>query len=136
MRRVGLAIVSVVLLAGCGSGNHSVSQDAAVTSALASVVTLEREHARSVATLPITGFTVVSAHKTGQTASVSDSRGDVLTVTPAPHEAWIVEITAPPQGIWGAISALAEVDSTSGVVVSVGLWAVPADRPVKGSPSP
>jgi hypothetical protein len=60
-------------------------------------------------------------------------RGDVLNVTPAPREAWIVEITAPPQGIWGTISALAEVDSSSGAVVSVGLWAVPADRPVKGA---
>jgi hypothetical protein len=132
MRRVGVAFVSGLLLAGCGSGSHSVSQDAAVKSALASVVTLEREHARSVATLPITGFTVLRTRKTGQTASVSDSRGNVLTVTPAPREAWIVEITAPPQGIWGSISALAEVDSSSGVVVSVGLWAVPADSPVKG----
>jgi hypothetical protein len=132
MRRVGVAFVSAVLLAGCGSGNHPVSQDSAVKSALASVVTLEREHAKSVSTRPIVGFTVVSTRKTGQTASVSDSRGDVLTVTPAPREAWIVEITAPPQGIWGSISALAEVDSTSGVVVSVGLWAVPTDRPVKG----
>ena len=133
MRRVGLAFVSALLLAGCGSGNHPVSQDAAVKSALASVVTLEREHARSVSTLPITGFTVVSTRKTGDTASVSDSRGDVLNVTPAPREAWIVEITAPPQGIWGTISALAEVDSSSGAVVSVGLWAVPADQPVKGA---
>src|SRR6267143_7210157 len=131
MRRVGLAFVSALLLAGCGSGNNPVSQDAAVKSALASVVTLEREHARSVSTLPITGFTVVSTRKTGDTASVSDSRGDVLNVTPAPREAWIVEITAPPQGIWGAISALAEVDTTSGAVSGVGLWAVPANRPVK-----
>ena len=133
MRRIGVAFVSAGLLAGWGSGNNPVSQDAAVKSALASVVTLEREHARSVSTLPITGFTVVSTRKTGDTASVSDSRGDVLNVTPAPREAWIVEITAPPQGIWGAISALAEVDSSSGAVVSVGLWAVPADQPVKGA---
>jgi len=133
MRRISLAIVSALLLAGCGSGHKPVSQDTAMKSALAAVVTLERDHARSVSTLPITGFTVASTRKTGDTASVSDSRGDVLNVTPAPREAWIVEITAPPQGIWGAISALAEVDSSSGAVVSVGLWAVPADQPVKGA---
>jgi hypothetical protein len=132
MRRVGLAFVSALLLAGCGSGNHPVSQDTAIKSALAAVVTLEQAHARSVSTVPITGFTVVSALKTGQTASVSDSRGDVLTVTPAPREAWIVEITAPPQGIWGSISALAEVDTTSGAVSGMGLWAVPANQPLKG----
>src|SRR6202022_3343720 len=40
MRSVGVAFVSAVLLAGCGSGNHPVSQDAAVKSALTSVVTL------------------------------------------------------------------------------------------------
>jgi hypothetical protein len=133
MRRIGVAFVSAGLLAGCASGTHPVSQDAAVKSALTAVEALEREHARSVSTLPVTGFTVVSAHKTGETASVSDSRGHVLTVTPAPREAWIVEITAPPQGIWGSISALAEVDSTSGVVSGVGLWAIPADQPLKGA---
>jgi hypothetical protein len=79
----------------------------------------------------VTGFTVASARKTKETAWVSDSQGDVLTVTPAPHEAWIVEVTAPPQGIWGSISALAEVDSTTGFVSAVGLWVVPANRPVK-----
>jgi hypothetical protein len=133
MRRVCITIASALLLAGCGSGHNPVTQPTAVKSALTAVETLEREHARSVSTLPVTGFTVVSARKTGETASVSDSRGHVLTVTPAPREAWIVEITAPPQGIWGSITALAEVDSTSGVVSGVGLWAVPVDQPVKSA---
>lgn len=131
MQRVGLAFVSVLLLAGCGSGTHPVSQDAAIKSALAAVVSLEQDHARSTSTPPVTGFTVVSTRKTTETATVSDSRGDVLTVDPAPREAWIVEITAPPQGIWGSISALAEVDSTTGVVAGTGLWALPANPPVK-----
>jgi hypothetical protein len=80
---------------------------------------------------PVTGFTVMRVRKTKETAPVSDSRGDVLTITPAPSEAWIVEVMAPPQGMWGSISALAEVDYLTGVVRGVGLWAVPADRPVK-----
>ncbi len=84
-----------------------------------------------MATVPATGFEVVSVRKTKETVSVSDSQGDVLTITPAPSEAWIVEVTAPPQGIWGSISALAEVDYVTGVVRGVGLWAVPANRPVK-----
>jgi hypothetical protein len=82
---------------------------------------------------PVTGFTVASVRKTKETASVSDSQGHVLTITPAPGEAWIVEVTAPPQGIWGSISALAEVDYMTGVVRGVGLWVLPADRPVKGA---
>jgi hypothetical protein len=133
MRRAGLAFVSALLLAGCGSGQTPVTQATAVKSALASVVTLERERARQVSMPPVTGFTVASVRKTKQTASVSDSQGDVLTVTPAPSEAWIVEISAPPQGIWGSIAAIAEVDSTSAVVSGVGLWVLPADRQVKGA---
>ena len=131
MRNVGLAFAVALLLTGCGSAPKPVSQATAVKSAMAEVVSLEREHARSVATVPATGFEVVSVRKTRQTASVSDSQGNLLTVTPAPSEAWVVEITAPPQGMWGSISALAEVDYMTGVVRGVGLWAVPANRPVK-----
>jgi outer membrane murein-binding lipoprotein Lpp len=131
MRTVGIAFLSVLLLAGCGSGQNPVSQATAVKSAMAEVVSLERERARSVATVPATGFEVMSVRKTKQTASVSDSQGNVLTVTPAPSEAWVVEITAPPQGMWGSISALAEVDYMTGAVRGVGLWVAPANRPVK-----
>jgi hypothetical protein len=98
---------------------------------MASVVTLEQERARQVSMPPATGFTVMSVRKTKETASVSDSQGHVLTITPAPTEAWVVEITAPPQGIWDSISAIAEVDTTSGYVRGVGLWAIPANAPVK-----
>jgi hypothetical protein len=52
-------------------------------------------------------------------------------VIPAPSEAWVVEISAPPRGIWESISALAEVDSTSGAVAGSGLWAIPANAPIK-----
>lgn len=134
MRRVGLAFVSAVLLASCGSGPHNpISQSTAVKAALASVQSLEREHARQVAAPPIGGFTVVDARLTTETAWVSDSQGHVLTVTPAPREAWVVEFAAPPQGIWGSISAVAEVDATSAVVAATGLWAVPANQPVKSA---
>jgi hypothetical protein len=81
--------------------------------------------------VPATAFEVVSVRKTKETAPVSDSQGDVLTITPAPSAAWIVEVMAPPQGIWGSISALAEVDYMTGLVRGVGLWVLPADRPVK-----
>jgi hypothetical protein len=131
MRTVGIAFISFLLLAGCGSGQSPVSQAAAVKSALAAVVTLEQERARQVSIPPVTGFTVMSVRKTKETAPVSDSQGNVLTITPAPSAAWIVEVMAPPQGMWGSISALAEVDYLTGVLRGVGLWAVPADRPVK-----
>ncbi len=134
MRSVGLAFVVALLLAGCGSQNP-VSQATAVNSALSSVKSLEQERARQASTPPASGFEIVSVRKTRQTASVSDSQGHVLTITPAPPEAWIVEITASPQGIWGLISALAEVDTTSGYVRGVGLWAIPANAPVKPIPN-
>ena len=124
--------MSAVLLVGCGSGGQNpVSQATAVKAALADVVTLEAYRAKSVSMAPATGFTEVSARLSSQTASVADSRGNVLTVSPAPREAWVVQIDAPPQGIWGSISAVVEVDSTSGFVAGIGSWALPADRPVK-----
>ncbi len=131
MRLVGIAFISALLLVACGSGNRPVSQATAINFALAAVKSLEIEHARRASTPPATGFTAVSVRKTSQTASVSDSQGHVLNITPAPREGWIVEITAPPQGIWGSISALAEVDVESGVVSGVGLWAIPTNAPVK-----
>jgi hypothetical protein len=125
--------VASLCLAACGPGgaHNPISQNQATTSALAAITQLEQFHAKSVPTAPITRFTVVSARVTTETASVPDGQGNVLTVSSAPSKAWVVIITAPPQGIWGSISAVAEVDSTSGVVAGSGLWAVPADRPVK-----
>ena len=131
MRRfLWLATVAALGLAACAPA--PISQTAATNSALAAISQLEQYHAKSVPTTPITGFTAVSALVTTQTAAVPDGQGNTLTVSPAPIKAWVVIITAPPQGIWGSISALAEVDSTTGVVVGTGLWAVPANRPVKG----
>jgi hypothetical protein len=134
MRRViWLAALGCLWLAACtpGGAHNPVSKSAANASALAAIQDLERFHSRQLSTPVMTGFTVVNDILTSNTASVSDARGDVLTVTPAPSQAWVVEITAPPQGIWGSISAPAEVDSTSGLVVGTGLWAIPADAPVK-----
>jgi hypothetical protein len=132
-RFICFTAICSLCLAACGLGgtHNSISQERATTSALAAIVDLEREHAKSSSTMPVIGYAVVSARLTTETASAADGRGNVLTVTPAPSKAWIVEITAPPQGIWGSISALAEVDSTSGVVVGAGLWAIPANAPIK-----
>jgi hypothetical protein len=132
-RFLWFAAVPAIWLAACGPGgaHNPISQTEATKSALAAIAQLEQFHAKSVPTTPITGFTVVGALATTETAAVPDGRGNVLTVSPAPTKAWVVIITAPPQGIWGSISALAEVDSMTGVVVGTGLWAVPANSPVK-----
>jgi len=134
MRRlIGVAAVSMCMsLAACGTGGSQISQSAASTKALAAIVELDRYHAQSTSTAPVAGYKVVTALLTSPTASVPDGQGHVLTVAPAPSKAWVVAITAPPQGIWGSISAIAEVDSSSGVVVGTGLWAVPANAPIKG----
>src|ERR1700686_541282 len=118
-----VAVVAFVCLAACGPG--AVSQAEASRSALAAIVELDQFHAKSTSTAPVSGYTVVSAQLTSDTASVPYGQGNVLTVSPAPGKAWVVEITAPPQGIWGSISAAAEVDSTSGVVVASNLVAIP-----------
>lgn len=133
MRAIGLVFLSVCLTACGSSGVHNpVSEATATKSALASVVSLEQYRAKQLSMAPVTGFTVLSTQLTTKTASVADSQGNMLMVSPAPHEAWVVQITAPPQGIWGSITAVAEVDSTSGVVAGIELRVLPADRPVKG----
>jgi hypothetical protein len=132
-RIVYLAAVSSLFFAACapGGAHSTVSQEKATAAALTEILVLDRDHAKATSTMPVTGFTVASARLTTQTTSAADQLGHVLTVNPAPSKAWIVDITAPPQGIWGSISALAEVDSTSGVVAGAGLWAIPADAPIK-----
>jgi hypothetical protein len=127
------SLYSLCLL-GCGAGgpHNPISQSTAVASALAEIVKLDRYRARTSSTPAVSGFVVQSARLTSETASVSDSQGDVLTVNPPPKEAWVVAFTAPQQSIWQSISALAEVDSMSGVVAATGLWPVPANRPTKG----
>lgn len=132
-RFVCLAVVSSLSLAACapGGAHSTISQQKATAAALAEIVALDRDHAKATSTLPVTGYTVTSARLSTQTGSAADEQGHVLTVNPAPSKAWIVEITAPPQGIWGSIWALAEVDSSSGWVAGAGLWAIPADAPVK-----
>jgi CCR4-NOT transcriptional regulation complex NOT5 subunit len=134
MRRViGLAALTAVWVIACSpSGSHNpVSKAAANAAALADIQSLARQQAEQATTPLIVGFAVMTDRLTRDTASVSDAQGHVLTVNPAPSQAWVVEITAPPQGIWGNISALAEVDSSSGAVAGTGLWAVPASAPVK-----
>jgi hypothetical protein len=134
-KHLGIAAVSMsMLLAACGTGGsqNAISRSVASTKAIAAIVELDRYHAQSTSTAPVAGYAVVSAVLTSQTASVPDGEGHMLSVAPAPSRAWVVTISAPPQGIWGSISAIAEVDSSSGVVVGTGLWAVPANAPVKG----
>ena len=132
-RAVCLAVLCGLWLAACGpaSSDGTTSQAAANASALKAIEDLARYQAQSASTPAVTGFAVVGDTLTTSTARVYDSRGHVLTVTPAPGKAWVVEMTAPPQGMWGSISALAEVDSTSGVVAGTGLWAAPYEAPVK-----
>src|SRR5450759_772480 len=130
MRRViCLVALGALWLVACGPGGgpKPVSQSTANASALAAIENLEQYSANQASTAPVTGFTVVTSSLTSDTAAVSNAHGDVLTVSPAPRKAWVIQITAPPQGIWGSISALAEVDSTSGVVAGTGLWAIPAN---------
>lgn len=132
-RMLSLAVLGGLCLAACGpAGSHgSISQAAANAIGLKAIEDLGRYQAQSASTAPLTGFAVVSDTLTEQTAKVYDSLGHLLTVTPAPERAWVVEISAPRQGIWGSISALAEVDATTGAVSGSGLWATPANAPVK-----
>jgi hypothetical protein len=133
-RRAICLVVGTLSLLGCGiGGTHSpISQSTAVASALAEVVKLDQYRAQTSSTPAVTGFAVESARLTSDTASVSDLEGNVLTVSPPPKEAWVVVFTAPQQSIWQSVSAIAEVDSTTGVVAGTGLWPVPANRPTKG----
>jgi hypothetical protein len=134
-RSIVLTFLAALLLVGCGSNapQGSVSRDAAIKSGLAAVEMLSRERTNMTSLPLLVGFVATTARLTRDTSRVSDSQGDVVTISPAPHEAWVVEFAAPPQGIWGSISALEEVDSTTGVALGGGLWAVPTDRPVKAS---
>src|ERR1700730_15956031 len=99
MRRfLWLATGAALWLAACAPA--PISQTAATNSALAAISQLEQYHAKSVTPMPITGFTTVSSVVTTQTAAVPDGHGNTLNVSPAPIKAWVVIITAPPQGIW------------------------------------
>lgn len=134
-RVLGLLIVGAGLLWACESGAayNPISQPSAIRSALLAVQDFEKDQAGQTSTPTVRGFAVVIARLTRDTSSVSDSDGNVLIVRPAPREAWVVEFAAPAQGIWRLVSAMAEVDSTTGVVAGAGLWAVPLDQPLKGA---
>ena len=77
---------------------------------------------------PLTDLFRASYARSRIPVSVTDASGNVVTVNPAPVEAWVIEFTAPPQGIWASISALQEVERSNGVAVGGGLWAVPTAR--------
>jgi outer membrane murein-binding lipoprotein Lpp len=133
MRPGLVAMVGVVALVGCSpAASHTqVSKEVAVRTSLAEVQSLERDQARLANQPLVTGFTVARAYRTTHTASVTDARGNVVTIGTPPAEAWVIEFTAPPQGIWSSISALQVVDISSGVAVGGGLWMVPAGAAVK-----
>jgi hypothetical protein len=135
MRRAAIALVGLISLAGCGpvTSHARISQAAAIKSALADVQALERYRANQLKMPPATGFTVSRAYVTRHTASITASSGNVVTLNPAPAEAWIIEFAAPPQGIWTSVSALEVVDSSTGVAAGGGLWAVPIGAPIKGA---
>src|SRR5260370_38414411 len=97
MRTGGITFLSVLLLAGCGSGQSPVSQSAAVKSALASVVTLEQERARQVSMPAVDGFTVAGVRQAKKTASVPCPQGNGSTHTPTPRARGIgPDIRRPP----------------------------------------
>ena len=133
MRQALTAMVGMMALTGCSpTASHAqVSKEVAVRTSLAEVQSLERDQARLANQPLVTGFTVARAYRTTHTASVTDARGNVVTIGAPPAEAWVIEFTAPPQGIWASISALQEVDISSGAAVGGGLWMVPAGAPVK-----
>lgn len=124
-----LLAVGVLSLGGCtppdGSG-APVSEASAIKSAQTSVDDLGRAEQPSVV-----GLQVTRSYKTSSARSVTDSAGDVLTIDPAPSTAWVIEFSAPPQGIWQVVTALAVVDASTGVVRGSGLWKTPAGRPTK-----
>lgn len=104
-----------------------VSQEAAISSAQGAV-----RDSNQHSPLPIAvGLEMTRVYKTNSAAKVTDSAGDVLTVDPAPASAWVVEFSAPADGFWQSVSAIAVVDADTGFVSAVGLWKIPAGRPTK-----
>jgi hypothetical protein len=131
IRPAWLAVSLVLMSCGPVGPQSPIGQSSAISRGLAAVETLDRQRAIQTAMPKIVGFSPVVAYESSQTSSIHDSQGDHLAVEAAPHEAWIIEYSAPPQGIWGSVSALAEVDTTTGVVRAVGLWAIPYGGPTK-----
>ena len=125
MRTLLVALaVGLLSIAGCSPGIEGapVSEAAAIRSAQSSVDDLD------YTSQPYAGnFVVTRTYKTSSAGRVIDYAGDVLTIDPAPSNAWVVELSAPPQNIWQVITA----DAQSGVVRAAGLWKIPAGRPSK-----
>lgn len=123
---VVLLAVGLLSISGCSQYGAPVSEASAIKSAQSTVDNL------ALASQPYAGGLVVTrSYKTNSARSVADSAGDVLTVDPAPSSAWVIEFSAPPQGIWERVTALAVVDAQTGVVSGSGLWKIPAGRPTK-----
>jgi hypothetical protein len=122
-----LLIVGLIGIALCACSHTPVSESAAISAAQSSVDDLNRYSPQPYAD----GLAMTGVYKTNSAATVTDSMGDVLTTNPAPASAWVVEFSAPSDGFWQSVSAMAIVDTDTGVVQAVGLWKIPVGRPEK-----
>jgi hypothetical protein len=120
-------LLGLLGLSLCTCSHAQVSEAAAISAAQGAV-----RDSNQRSPLPIaTGLEMTRVYKTDSAANVTDSAGDVLTLNPAPASAWVVEFTAPSDGFWQSVSAVAVVDADTGFVSGVGLWKIPAGRPTK-----
>lgn len=134
MMRIAVASLAALLcLSGCasGKGQAPISEASAISAGLTAVVDLDRHRAETSSTAVIVGFRSVKSYEVTDPASVVDSQGNRLTLDQPPSNAWVEEYTAPPQARWSSISALAVIDSSTGVVRGTGLWPVPSQRAQK-----
>lgn len=122
-----LVILGLIGLSLSACSRTPVSENAAISSAQSAVDDLNRQSPQPYAA----GLAMNGVYKTTSAATVTDSIGDVLTTDPAPASAWVVEFSAPSDGFWQSVSAMAIVDTDTGVVQAVGLWKIPVGRPTK-----
>jgi hypothetical protein len=122
-----LVILGLLGLSLSACSHATVSENAAISSAQKAVDDLNWQSPQPYAS----GLAMTGIYKTNSTATVTDSIGDVLSTNPAPASAWVVEFSAPSDGFWQSVTAMAIVDTDTGVVQAVGLWKIPAGRPTK-----
>jgi hypothetical protein len=122
-----LVIVGLLGLSLGACSHTPVSENAAISSAQEAVDDLIWQSPQPYAP----GLAMSGVYKTDSAATVTDSIGDVLSTNPAPASAWVVEFSAPSDGFWQSVSAMAIVDTDTGVVQAVGLWKIPVGRPTK-----
>jgi hypothetical protein len=117
-----------VVVACSPPGHHAtISKAVAIGAALKSTLDLEKASAEP----HVWSYEATNAYMTTSAGHVTDLAGDTLNLSSPPSSAWVVELSAAPDGFWGSITAIAVVDSTAGFVSGGGLWKVPANGPTK-----